>query len=460
MKIRVRKVVGNLDPIINKLANPQLNPSQKAQILFQQNVKKFLVGPIECDLEFVADKPPMDGSVKQEIAAFLKHFEGRPAAPVFKKICEIIFNPELFMGYLKELDTVLATKMSEQGIKISDDIIPQHFLFIEEYLNIIPPPPTNTSPVKKRKTLGKVLANREGKDEQYPSFFGYVDPEYAEKFVADGQYFSDKFGNDVRDLHLFLMHGKHTHRLFLEVVRQVIKELSKPESPITIEEVLQNLAEKVESEQGVKTAWDILLDTASFFYKLNEDKVFMPLSNPFYLHSMIMVFGENFGIKNLQKYELDIFYKELEKAFIDYKKSSDIEKNLGREILFEEFYYNFMLFGDRLDVFQDFIRGDKPSKYQVFGEGKYGENVVVTKLANDIDRAQRSAGDADDGTPPPKRQKTEDSLGAAKAAGADSAPNTLQAVGADSAQDPSQAVVADFHSPLAAKPLEASAALS
>ncbi len=308
----------------------------------------------------------------------LGRLKGKKTYPFFEKMFELVDDPERFLAYLKPLDEALGCKMQEEGLQIGDDIIPQQILLgLNDDFFFPPLPPELDLDQKKNRILSRTIAERKlqrGQSADDVAFLRLVDQRLANAFVKDGNLFSDKTTLD-RDKHTLVLHNKHTHQIFFDALNLIYNEFFLESCAFSMEDILDDLI----SDTGEKSLWNLLLDNV-VEKKLNVDKPEISASNPFFFNSMIMLFGTEFGLPNLQKCLLDSFYKDMAKIWHDYKQDPGADDR--KAIEFPEFYLAFFLYGNQAELqnsFKDFTPKFRDEKYQPFADGKYGDDVVVRK---------------------------------------------------------------------------------
>lgn len=279
------------------------------------------------------------------------------ALRISRDILNILRNPALVAKYLKPLDEELGREMDKtynvgenkyQDSDLPDSVITARGFFMPG------PPPKNYKPRNQGRLLDEILLKREAEaginSEGFTSkFVGFVDPIKANKHVSEGHI----FGEDVQVENL-LLHGKYSHRLDFEIIRNAAKPNSKTgiaELDLSIEtedgkkrvlsqkELLQMMVTTYLLPRG-NSAWqqviDILDDVKDNFEiavsekpnsifdiigvsPIDKDrkKLFSPKNysfssqSPEILNSLILCFGKDLEIPNLQHYMLNSHYKEV-----------------------------------------------------------------------------------------------------------------------------------------------------
>jgi len=196
---------------------------------------KSLVRLIERDRKFLDDEQniktlevkllPFKSRVKNDPSQFdvsdlSFEMSKDDASRITSNILQIVRDPNLVLDLLRHLDSELGKKMQESGICVEDNS-PDYF--VTGLGQFVPGPwPENWRPLNKGKILDKLLLEREQREgvnlDGVAVFSTLVDPKIANTFVAEGNIFSE----DERSGGFVLDHGKKSHRLMLEIMRQAV----------------------------------------------------------------------------------------------------------------------------------------------------------------------------------------------------------------------------------------------
>ncbi len=271
---------------------------------------------------------------------------------IFEKIAQILEDPHRIFHYLQSLDRALGERMAAQGIGEIDNR-PQYL--IAGVGNFIPGPwPENYRPLKKNKALDLELLEREQRVglnlDGVGKFFGFVGNDSANEFVKEGHIFTENEHSSK-----FLFHGKYTHRLAFEVIRQAAQsgdlDLTIGNSELTQKQLLNLITFTWGKESGLMS-WGLLLDysksaEAASKHEREPDGFEKRMSDldprtydfnsrsPFIFRSLITCFGGD-ELPNLSSYLLDSHYKEV--AQMIYKiRGGDFERKLD-EVPYEFIY--------------------------------------------------------------------------------------------------------------------------
>lgn len=249
---------------------------------------------------------------------------------ITSNIRDILSNPNIVLECLKDLDKELGSKLAEQHIDIADNS-PQYYV-TNGIITIPGPAPTGYMPAKKGRILSKSLLAREREDginEQGVALFtDFVENSKANDFVARGNIFSED-----EQLKNMIIHGKHSHRLQFEIIRQAVKkgflklELSSGES-LTTKELLAVLVRTRLFNSNLSSMWEECLDSFDFYgLSFNKSSSVAPHS----LKSIICLFGDE-AIPNLRKCVLDSHYKQMAKITAKAKDLVTTHHDITREI--------------------------------------------------------------------------------------------------------------------------------
>ncbi len=338
---------------------------------------------------------------------------------IAEQMARILQTPELVFEYLQDLDQALAARMAAHEI--------EPFNNSPSYLicgagNFIPGPwPQDYRPFNKRRQLSEELLRREQECginlEGVAVFTDAVEGKVAARFAKAGNIFSE-----VEQNNKFLFHGKFSHRLFFEIVRQAGKigdlDLTVEGQELTQRQLLQiinsthlvaSFEEELSSSDSGNVIWSRVLDTTSDSSKplrkigiagsaavregvLNSNNYSFSCRSPFVLKSLITCFGKE-KLPNLCGYMLDGHYKQV--AQMVYKlRSEDVENSLG-EVPDQFIYQKLMIAmstgryvfpGDVGEKFSFTQESNKALKTTPLDEEKYGQGVRVVTESSHLER--------------------------------------------------------------------------
>jgi len=289
-------------------------------------------------------------SVRKDSLKSLPFIKEDEVLRISRDILAILRNPNLVAEYLKPLDTKLGEEMAAAynvgENKYKDEELPDSVITARGFFMPGPPPP-NYKPRSQDRLLDDLLLKREAAAEINlegftPKFVGFVNSEKANKLVSEGHVFAE----DVQVKNL-LLHGKYSHRLDFEIIRSAAA-MGKLDLSVKADDgTVRNLTQK-ELLQMMITAtilpgnisvWNKLIDilgdvldsanaapnearkfsdlfTGPSFIDLMRKKLFSAPNYSFSsqapesLNSLILCFGKDVGLENLQHYMLNSHYKE------------------------------------------------------------------------------------------------------------------------------------------------------
>lgn len=212
---------------------------------------------------------------------------------------------------------VLGKLMEEQ------QILPSQQNSLPTYLiagrgNYIPgAPPPDYQPLKKGRMLDTLLLERESlrdvnKHGFIVKFIGFVCSMIADRIVSSGQLF-----NENKQVNRVLLHGSYTHRLLLEAFAHAIEKGEidlniKSEKKLNFVQLLHILV-SVKAKSG-QSLWEMGLDSVDDSQRssnapLDAKQFSFSCRSPFVFNSLLLCFGKELGLPNLQTYMLDSHYK-------------------------------------------------------------------------------------------------------------------------------------------------------
>ncbi|MGB6975985.1 MAG: ankyrin repeat domain-containing protein [Gammaproteobacteria bacterium] len=244
------------------------------------------------------------------------------------QMLKITTNPHWVARLLKPLDDELGKLMKSSGINFTEDELP--YYLIAGMGHFVPgPPPEDYQPRQKARQLDALLLKREKSvgvnlEGDTPKFVDVIKAEEVNTFVADGHLFAE-----IGQVKRLLMHGIQPHRLMFDALCSAIdcNELDLTLSNgtrLSFRQLLELMIwTKYEDGQN-QNLWNFVLDTTEDIYNLNEKalqiKIRAYLLNPaFYnfscrsphvLTSLILCFGKELELPNLQYYLLDTHWKQ------------------------------------------------------------------------------------------------------------------------------------------------------
>lgn len=252
-----------------------------------------------------------------------------------EKLIEILRDPTLVGQFLKPLNDELETELKKNNIEFEDEDPYQYLITGSGYF--LPGPPREDYMLyHKHKILDQILLKHEQVDKVnlngVGSFIGAVESQTADKYVSEGNIYKE----DVQ-ISTAIIHGKNTHRLQFEIIRQalaagfikleVTDKETKQKRNITPKELLELFINVKIKKPGAKYSitqnlWNLLIDnfmdsTIDGSIAKQDNKHFDPENysyssrSPYVFNSLLLCFGKEIGLKTLQHYLLDSHYKEM-----------------------------------------------------------------------------------------------------------------------------------------------------
>ncbi|MCE0723237.1 MULTISPECIES: hypothetical protein [Legionella] len=236
---------------------------------------------------------------------------------ISNQLISFAYDPLKVAHHLKDLDDELGKSMQERQILPSQEhILPDSL--IAGRGNYIPgPPPSTYKPLKKGGILDTLLLKRENlrdvnKNGFIVKFIGFVSSMIADRVVSSGQLF-----NENKQVNRVLLHGSYSHRLLLEAFAQAIE---KGEIDLKLKsgkklDFVQLLSVLVSVKtKNFQSLWEMAVDSIEDSERSSNDpldsKQFsFSCRSPFVLNSLLLCFGKELELPNLQTYLLDSHYK-------------------------------------------------------------------------------------------------------------------------------------------------------
>lgn len=245
----------------------------------------------------------------------LKLYSGEEITHIANQLIHFASDPFKVASHLKDLDEDLGKEMEKNQVVSHQDILSDYL--IAGRGNFIPgAPPPSYIPLKKGRLLDSILLKKEGlrdvnKYGYVVKFIGFISSMIADRVVASGQLF-----NENKQVNRVLLHGSYTHRLLLEAFAHAI---DKGDINLKVQTGKLNFLQLLEMLVSVKTKsglsiWETVLDTVEDSERASiapcDSKQFsFSCRSPFILNSLLLCFGKELGLPNLQTYLLDSHYK-------------------------------------------------------------------------------------------------------------------------------------------------------
>ncbi len=288
------------------------------------------------------------------------------------QIIKILRDPNSISKYLKPLDQEVGEKMKSIDIEFDHqrpESLRPEFLITGRGYFIAGPAPKGYKPLKKRRALDEILLEHEmhygiNSEGVTAKFVGPVKGLDAAKFVKDGH----TFGEDEQ-VSILSLHGKYSHRLALEIIRQAVEmgdlnftlDSGEQLTQIQFLEMLNTVRvglKDAPKDSRVAVLWEMVIDNlrdtmVAAKYEteqgelkfrrnlLNHDNYSYSALSPFVLKSLLTCFGDELELPNLQSYLLDNHWKQIEQMKLTMIEQD--EKHLLKKIPDDDFYTYLMI---------------------------------------------------------------------------------------------------------------------
>jgi len=244
------------------------------------------------------------------------------AVNILNQCIKIVIDPFQVVALLKELDADLGAIMLKNNIQFTENDYPQ-FLIAGQGNYVPGPPPYDYRPRHKQRLLNILLIANEKKgginqEGMAPKFVGYVDGNDADIFIASGHLFTEE-----KQVSRLLLHGSLSHRLMFNALLNAVKnrKLSlkcadgKMLTPDQLLELLvysrfyPNYFSYFCRGEGY-SLFSIIMDlTVDVKDSLKPDDDNFSCRSPMVFNSLLLCFGKELGLPNLQHYLLDSHWK-------------------------------------------------------------------------------------------------------------------------------------------------------
>ncbi|WP_454783252.1 hypothetical protein [Legionella sp. WA2022007384] len=302
---------------VKKLAQ---DPTYKSVDFFDKCAiePNFKVDKEQITIQAPKAPPPTVKADDLNIPEFLlKDLTSDEIVNIANQLIRFAYDPLKVTHHLKDLDEVLGKQMqASPNLPSQQNSLPTYL--IAGRGNFIPgAPPPNYQPLKKGRMLDAILLEREGlrdvnKHGFIVKFIGYVSSMIADRIVSSGQLF-----NENKQVNRVLLHGSYTHRLLLEAFAKAVEKGDidlniKSEKKLDFVHLLHILV-SVKSKNGL-SLWEMGLDSVedserSSNAPLDSKQFSFSCRSPFVFNSLLLCFGKELGLPNLQTYMLDSHYK-------------------------------------------------------------------------------------------------------------------------------------------------------
>lgn len=259
---------------------------------------------------------------------------------IANQLIKITFDPLQVAKLLKNLDEELGRLMQENKISFPEkDSLPSYLLAGRGHF-IPGAPSASYCPKKKAELLDRLLVERENINKINLSgyavkFIGYISSMIADQLISSGQLFSEN-----KQVNRVLLHGSYSHRLMFAAFAEAIKtgDLDlKTQSGKNLD-FIQLLEILVSVKVDGLSLWEKVLDTVedsknASSNPLNSKQFDFSCRSPFVFNSLLLCFGKELDLPNLQLYLLDSHYKAVSEMILRTKEK--IASQLGITNYFE-----------------------------------------------------------------------------------------------------------------------------
>ncbi len=284
------------------------------------------------------------------------------------QIIKILRDPNSISKYLKPLDQEVGEKMKSIDIEF-DHQRPKSLITSRGHF-IAGPAPEGYKPYKKRRSLDEILLAHEmrygiNSEGVTAKFVGPVKGRDAAKFVKAGH----TFGEDEQ-VSILSLHGKYSHRLSLEIIRQAVEmgdlnftlDSGEQLTQIQFLEMLNTVRvglKDAPKDTRAAVLWEMVIDNlrdtmVAAKYEVGQDEIklrrnLLNLDNysysavsPFVLKSLLTCFGDELELPNLQSYLLDSHWKQVEQMKLKMIEQDDRSQKL-KKVPDDDFYTYLMI---------------------------------------------------------------------------------------------------------------------
>lgn len=275
------------------------------------------IEPEQITIQASTTAPPTAKVEDLNIPEFLlKDMSAEEIVHIANQLMRFAYDPLNVAAHLKELDAELGQLMQESQTVPSQEGYPAYL--IAGRGNFIPgAPPDDYQPLKKARMLDMLLLKHENtrdlnKNGYVVKFIGFVSSMIADRVISSGQLF-----NENKQIDRVLLHGSYSHRLLLAAFAHAIEkggiDLSlKSGKKLSFVQLLEMLV-LVKTKNNL-SLWEMVLDTVEDSERaandpLDSKQFSFSCRSPFVLNSLLLCFGKELGLPNLQTYLLDSHYK-------------------------------------------------------------------------------------------------------------------------------------------------------
>ncbi len=261
--------------------------------------------------------------------------------PQIREICitlyQFLSDPFKVMSHLQELDQALGQKMRAHNLTSYNNISPDTNLIAFLGYFIPGPPPDNYQPLIKANFLDILLLERERGDNinkagYAPKFAGFLERGTADKIVADGELFTE-----YAKLTRVLLHGSFSHRLLGLAIRESMQK-GELKIELSFRQLLEFLTKITLTYPGLisKSLWDFFIDKIVMLagdQMRNVNFYTFTCRSPVIFNSLLLCFGQQLNLANLQVYLLDSYYKSVFQMIHRMRVNMEINQIEGRHTI-------------------------------------------------------------------------------------------------------------------------------
>lgn len=308
----------------------------------------FPVDYQDITIQSLTSSSPIINASELIIPDSLSYLSADDIVDIINQVLKISYDPLTVAKHLKNMDTSLGGLMQENKIIfVEKDTFPAHLLAGRGHF-IPGAPPPSYRPKNKGRLLDRLLLEQENKrgvnTRGYSiKFIGYISNMIAELVMTNGFAFTEN-----KQITRVLLHGSYSHRLMLEAFASAINqgEISlKIKSGRTLS-FLEFMDILILVKAKGFSLWEHVMDTVEDTQCASSNPLDSKLFNyscrsPFVMNSLLLCFGKELDLPNLQYYLLDSHYKAAYQMVLRSKEkmySGKISNNSQLDIPNERIY--------------------------------------------------------------------------------------------------------------------------
>ncbi len=307
-------------------------------LLHNKRVRNLVEFDEESSSIFFDEGSPTFCDLSLSVDIGVEEVDSECAIKILNQIVAIARDPLLVAKYLKPLEDQLKCELGQEGVELEDNrgeyLIAGKCGFIAGY--------KDCQFFKKGKILDRILHEKEvlgGMKSEAVTFVGVVAHEAANNFLIKNL----SFFKEDEQISRMLLHGKYSHRLIFEVVRQAalgnaidltINDCGKKIDVAQLFKLLIAVDIVVKGKKKM-SFWEAAIDSvfdASIACEGDVEKYYDPKyycyssTSPFNFRSLLTCFGQDLGLPTLQRYLLDSHYKQAAQMVERLKGSAVFQK--------------------------------------------------------------------------------------------------------------------------------------